>query len=143
MRKKIEFDRCSLLAGRPRTHWLDLELPFLATLAWSCRCLSVRSPYTPPPFFPSYHIRALKNTLLDTHEPPVPFPGPTETRTFVRKPCFFLLLAAVNSVERIAAACARFLSPSHEEERTDADVNTGNDTNTKKKAQKSERTCME
>ena len=34
-------------------------------------------------FPPSYHIRDLKNTLLDTHEPPVSFPGPTETRTFV------------------------------------------------------------
>lgn len=42
-----------------------------------------------------------------------------------------LLLATVNSVERIAAASARFLSPRHEEERTNADVNTGNDTNTK------------
>lgn len=60
-----------------------------------------------------YHIRALKNTLLDTHEPPTSFSGPTETRTFVRKPWFFspllLLLATVNSAERIAAASARFL----------------------------------
>lgn len=64
-------------------------------------------------FSPPYHTRALKNTLLDTHEPPTSFPGPTETRTFVRKPCFFspllLLLATVNSAERIAAASARFL----------------------------------
>lgn len=86
---EIEFDRCSLLAGRPRSHWLDTELLFWATLAWSCRCLSVRSPYTLPPFSPPYNIRALKNTLVDTHEPPVSFPGPGETHTFVRKPCFF------------------------------------------------------
>lgn len=37
----------------------------------------------PPPFSPPYHIRALKNMLLDTHEPPVSFLGPTETHTFV------------------------------------------------------------
>lgn len=37
-------------------------------------------PHLPPA---PYHVRALKNTLLDTHEPPVSFPGPTETHTFV------------------------------------------------------------
>ncbi|TNM91107.1 hypothetical protein fugu_003396 [Takifugu bimaculatus] len=108
----------------------------------------------PPTFSPPYNIRALKNTLLDTHEPPVSFPGPGETHTFVRKPCFFCprlrLLATASSAERIAAASARFLSPSHEEERTDADVNTGNHTNTdepEKKPRKqsggNEATCTE
>lgn len=45
--------------------------------------------HTPPPFSPPYHIRALKNTLSNTHEPPVSFPGPTETHIFVWKSCFF------------------------------------------------------
>lgn len=51
-------------------------------------------------------------------------------------PFLLLVLATVNSVERIAAASARFLSPRHEEERTNADVNTGNDTNTNREAKK-------
>lgn len=76
--------------------------------------------------------------------PPCPSPAPAK-RTYLseNRGWFFflprlLLLATVNSAERIAAASARFLSPSHEEERTDADVNTGNDTNTnqRKKARK-------
>lgn len=70
--------------------------------------------------------------------PPCPSPVPpkrthlSENRVF--SPLLLLLLATVNSVERIAAASARFLSPRHEEERTDAGVNTGNRTNTKRGA---------
>lgn len=61
-----------------------------------------------------------QNTFLDTHKPPIPFPDSTEMHTIVLKPCF----STVNCLEE-DRCLAHFLSSIHEEERTNADVNTG------------------
>lgn len=117
--------------GAPFLGYARVELPV------SLRPITIH----PHLFFPPYHVRALKTCFSIPMSPPCPSPVPPKCTHLSENRVFFpllLLLATVNSVERIAAASARFLSPRHEEERTNADVNTGNDTNTnqRKKAQK-------
>ncbi|CAK6954816.1 hypothetical protein FQN60_010930 [Scomber scombrus] len=111
---KLEKREMSPFAGRTRTHRLDLELFFWAALMWSCRC--------PPSAQHSPFLTASvpQNTFLDTHKPPIPFPDPTEMHTIVLKPCF----STVNCFGE-DRCLAHFLSSIHEEEKTNADVNTG------------------
>lgn len=62
---KRESGRRFPVAGRARTHRLDLELPFRAAVARSCRCLPSDQQQAPP-FFPLLTHPCLQKTRLST-----------------------------------------------------------------------------
>lgn len=121
----------ALFAGTHTDPQAGLGAPFLGCAHVELPLpLFVRSTQAAPPP-PLLFLTASvppKNTFLDNHKPSIPFPDPTEMHTFVLKPCF----STINCRERIAVF-ARFLSSIHEEERTNADVNTGNDSEKREK----------
>lgn len=110
-----------LFPGRTRTHRLDLELLSWAALMWSCRCPSSAQH---SPFLVAF---VPQNTFLDHHKPSIPLPDPTEKHICFKTVLFYDQLLGVDR------CLAYFLSSIHEEERTNAHVNTGNDTNKNRK----------
>lgn len=112
-------------AGHTRTPLAGLGAPFLGSAH-----VELPLPFVRRSAQPSVIAFVPQNTFLDNHKPSTPFPDPTEKHTFVLKPCFFLSPPSLHDQLLGVDRClAYFLSSIHEEERTDADVNTGNDTN--------------
>lgn len=105
-------------AGRARTHRLDLELLSWAALMWSYRCPS-SAPHSP--LF-SLHL-CLKTRFSTTISPLYLCPIHRNAHICLKMVFFYDQLLGADR------CLARFLSSIHEEERTIADVNTGNDTN--------------
>lgn len=106
------------VAGRTRTHRLDLELLFWAALMWSRRCPS-SAQHKPL----SYRICASKHV---SRHPQAHY---TFSRSHRNAHICFKTVFFCGQLLGEDRCLAHFLSSIHEEERTNADVNTGNDTN--------------
>lgn len=128
------------VAGTTTDPQAGLGAPFPGSGAAEPPLPSARSPQ--PPLFLE-PIRAFKNTSLDTHKPTVAFPEPTEMHIFLRKNRVFPTTKQLQEDRSCFVPVSYLPFTRRGEERTTADVNTGNDTENRGKIEEIKRTsCM-